>query len=272
MEPTFQPSGFSAAGALLVMFGYRPAEFGVCLDSNTLPDDSFRVTKIHPNFYEDIRTPVQISLGCHVKSASALFPDLNHGPSQLAGMTKRVAADMPPIQPVVLRRFRRFVKRFCRDQLQSLTFDPDEDFGFDEWLNNAPYTRARKRELHQAYYDVNLKNKVNVLVKAFIKAEFYEDAKHNRGIYSRHDAYKVLVGPYFKKFGDKLFDLPWFIKKIPVHLRPAHLMEKIQDYKKIFITDFSQFEATFVRPLMLIARMVHAWCLRKHPRDRKSVV
>lgn len=248
------------------MFGYRPAEFGIVLDHTTLPDASFRVRKIHPNFYDDIRTPVQISLGCHVKTASALFPDLNHGPSQLAGMTKRVAAAMPPIDQPTLRRFRRFVKRFLNSHLQSLTFDPDEDFDFQEWLDNAPYTRARKKELHRIYYAVNLKNKVELLVKAFIKAEFYEDPKHNRGIYSRSDAYKVLVGPYFKKFGDKLFDLPWFIKKIPVHLRPAHLLEKIQDYKKIFCTDFSQFEATFVKDLMLIARMVHCWCLRKHPR------
>lgn len=248
------------------MFGYRPAECGVTLGPTDIPDATFRVTKLHANFYEDIRKPVQVSLGCHIIGATAPFPDLNHGPSQLAGMSKRVAAAMPPINPQTYRRFRRFVKRFSNQHLQSLIIDPDEDFDFDTWIDNAPYKESRKEALRQVKARVNLRSKINTDVKAFVKPEFYESPKHVRGIYSRDDEYKVEVGPFFKIFGDKLFALRWFIKKIPVNDRPRYILEKLEGFIKLYCTDFSQYESTFVRALLLIERSLYAFALQKHPR------
>jgi len=65
-----------------------------------------------------------------------------------------VAADMPAIDRLTFRRFKRFVNKFCRKKLQSLIFDPTEQFGFQEWIDNAPYTQARKKELTKAYIKV----------------------------------------------------------------------------------------------------------------------
>ena len=254
-----------------MLFGYRPAEFGVVLKGNERPDKSFKVLKIHNNFYEDIRKPVQVSLGCHIEGATAPHPDLDHGPSQLACMTKRVAAEMPPISKQTLRRFRRFVKRFCKQHLQELIIDADEPFDFEEWISNAPYTEARRDELRAVKARLSLNSSISTVVAAFIKAEFYEEAKHLRGIYSRDDEYKVEVGPYFKKFGDKLFALEWFIKKIPVNDRPKHILEKLEGYINLFCTDFSQYESTFVRDLMLIERYVYVFSLQKHPLKDKII-
>lgn len=253
------------------MFGYRPAEYGVILGPNDLPDASFEVIKLHPNFYEDIRKPVQVSLGCHILGVTPLFPDLNHGPSQLAGMSKRVAAAMPPINQQTLRRFKRFVKRFAEKHLQALIIEPDEDFSFDKWIDNAPYKESRKQMLREVKNRINLDSTINTDIKAHIKLEPYEEPKHLRGIYSRDDEYKVEVGPYFKEFGDRLFSLEWFIKKIPVNKRPEHIMERMQGYVRLFCTDFSKFESTFVRQLLLIERYIYIFSLQKHPLKNKII-
>lgn len=260
-------SGFSAGGVqrIKVTYGYRPAEVGVVLQGNERPDPSFRVTKFRKGFYDQkARRSVRVSLGCHVKNVSLPVPDLNHGPSQLAGMTKRVAAEMPPIAAPRLRSFKRFVKRFCNRYLKELQFDETEDFSFDEWIENCPYAQYRKRELIRVRQEGLDLAKPKLKVKSFVKNENYMVPKHLRGIFSREDDYKCRVGPFMKKLGDRVFSLKWFIKKIPVPLRPEAILNKCDGYDKIFCTDFSQFEATFVRELMLINHWFYNWCLAKH--------
>lgn len=212
----------------------------------------------------DNRTPVRVSLGCHIEGATLPVPDMQHGPSQLAGMTKRVAAQMPEINRVVFRQFKRFVVRFCKKNLACLKFQSTETFEFEEWIANAPYPEYRKAELREVYKK-SLDSPVNAKVKAFIKDENYPDFKHVRGIYSRDDDYKVRVGPFFQKFGDRLFSTKYFIKKIPVLDRPKALFDKLQHYDKIFCTDFSQFESTFVKKLMNVEKWIYGFALSVHP-------
>jgi hypothetical protein len=266
-KPPFRV-GFLQVGLprIKIMYGYRPAEYGLKLTQGERPDASFRVTKIRSNFYNmDKREAVRVSLGCHVTGYSLPVPDLNHGPSILAGCTKRVAADMPPIQPHHLRRFFRFVKRFCNKHLRSLQFDESVTFNFEDWIESVDYPDYRKNELKRVYAN-SLVNRPNTEVKSFVKNEPYSEPKHFRGIYSRHDDYKVRCGPYFKKFGDRLFALKWFIKKIPLPMRPNALYEKLAKYDKIFCTDFSQYESTFVQELMKIEHWVYVnFALERHP-------
>ena len=214
------------------------------------------------------RRPVRVSLGCHVQGYSLPVPDLNHGPSILAGCTKMVAADMPRINRPFFRRFKRFVKRFLNKFCSTLRFSAEDEFDFEEWIDNAPYTLNRKSELRRVYEE-GLTRSPNLKVKAFAKNENYPEAKHLRGIYSRHDDYKVRVGPYFKKFGDRLFALPWFIKKISKPLHPTVITERLAKYSKYFCTDFSQFEATFVRQLLSVEQYVYRWTLQGHPRQKE---
>ncbi len=198
------------------------------------------------------------------------MPDLNHGPSLAAGMVKRVAALMPPIDPVRLKHFRKFCKRFYEKFLKEfLEFNGTETFDFDEWNdNNSSYNEARKQELREIKKQYEDKP-IDTTVDAFGKHEFNTDYKFPRGIFSRHDSYKCEVGPYFKQFGDRLFSTKWFIKKIPVSDRPAAILRKLDKFPRVFCTDFSQYESTFVKELLLIERMIYALSLKKHPqRDR----
>lgn len=214
------------------------------------------------------RRPVRVSLGCHVQGASLPVPDLNHGPSILAGCTKRVAAEMPPINRATLRRFKRFTRRFLERYCSSLRFSAEEEFSFDEWIDNVKYPQVRKDELRRVYQQ-GLTQKANTKVKSFVKNEPYEEPKHLRGIYSRHDDYKCRVGPYFKKFGDKLFALKWFIKKISKPDHPQVITDRLSKFAKYFCTDFSQFEATFVRQLLSIEQYVYRWTLEGHPLQKE---
>jgi len=228
-----------------------------------------RVTNIRKDFYNDIRKPVRVSLGPHILGATMPVPDLNHGPSQLTQISKRVGANMPNINRARLRSFKRFVKRFCRKYLTSLQFDDTEAFDFEEWIAEAPYEAYRKDELRQVYNELLERNEPSNKIKAFIKDEPYEDWKHLRGIYSRSDDYKVLVGPFFQKFGDRLFNLKYFIKKVPVELRPEWIVEKMGEYENLFCTDFSCYEATFVEKLMAIEHWVYMFALENHPDKKK---
>lgn len=270
MEESRFRFAFSLGGKDTYLYGYRPSEVGLPMDM--IPDQTYRIKTIHRDFYNNDRGIVRTSLGCHIDGVACPVPDLNHAPSQVIGAVKRVAAAMPQINRVTYRRFKRFVKRFLHNNCRDWIFDASESFDFHEWIVGAPYTQARKDELSRCYEKAQTmpkRSKKLTEVKAFVKDEDYEDYKHVRGIYSRSDFYKTLVGPFFKKFGDRMFSSKWFIKKIPVPDRPSAIMDKLSGYAKIFCTDFSQYEATFVRQLMQIELMVYDYVLQNHPMKKE---
>jgi hypothetical protein len=254
----------------MVLFGYRPSERGIILNDDEIPDNSYKLTSKSSSFYNSDRQPVRRSLGCHFDGAALPVPDMNYAPDQVAGATKRVAAKMPTINRCKLRKFKRFTTRFCKKHLTPFIFHQDEQFDFYEWINDAPYPDYRKQELIKVY-EASKNRKPKMTVKAFIKNEGYPAYKHVRGIYSRHDEYKVRVGPFFKKLGDIVFNLKWFIKKIPINLRPAAMKDKFGDNQNIFCTDFSQYEATFNQQLMSIELIVYRFLLKDHPMKEEII-
>lgn len=224
MEYIWQRGEFSVLGSCYrVLFGYRPAEQGLSA-LGLVPDPTFGLVRFTEDFCcNRERKVVRRSLGCNVIGFSCPSPDRYHGPSQLAGMVKRVAANMPPINRARLMDFFGFVKRFCKKHLGLLRFDQTEEFDFYDWIGEVNMPEHRRAELLEAYLR-GQDRQPDLRVKAFIKDEDYDDFKHVRGIYSRTDDYKVRVGPFFKKFGDRLFSLKWFIKKIPVPDRPRAIL------------------------------------------------
>lgn len=248
-------------------YGYRPSEIGLILGAEEKPDPSYRLRSRSANFNNSDRKPVRKSLGCHFDGAALPVPDLRYAPDQVAGATKRVAAKMPTINRTKLRKFKRFVRRWCVKYLSGHIFKSDEAFDFYEWIENTPYEAYRKNELIAVYENLG-NRRPRTKVKSFIKDEPYERFKHVRGIYSRDDEYKVRVGPFFQKVGDIIFSLPWFIKKIPIYKRPAWLLNKFADTPNLFCTDFSQYEATFVKELMNVELIVYRFLLQGHPQSK----
>lgn len=264
----FPPEGgFSVAGTRFYTYGYRHAEVMDFIPS--MPDASYR---LH-NFCcrERNRTPMRVSLGCHVLGAANPVPDITHSPSQVEGLIKRVATQMPVINQATLNRLKRYTVRFLKRNFAGKQFPYEENFDFDEYLEKTNYTLKRKQDLADVH-----KNPFNIdgkgyNVKGHTKDECYPEYKAFRGIHSRADDYKSRVGPFFQKLDKAIFSEPSFIKKIPVRHRAQWLSDKFRWARNFFMSDYSQFEATFGPALMQVELLIYKWFLDKNNRKNELI-
>jgi hypothetical protein len=196
------------------------------------------------------RPPVAVSLGCHTDGHADWHLDPHDPYTMAAGVCKRVASAPPQIDRKLLARFRLFVRSFVRKHFTPLACTSDTSL--DTWLSNTSYPEWRKRELREAFakWRGNLDPK-DLKVKSFMKDETYGEVKHARGIYSRSDLFKCLVGPTFKLIEAEVYSHESFIKHIPVKDRPEYITNLLQKVgAKYLQTDFTAFEAMFVREIM----------------------
>lgn len=204
----------------------------------------------------DRRPVVQASLGMEVPGAVMPHPDPGHTLTTVTGSMYRLGRKInrnEQIRP----RFRAFVKKWLKENLVPLS--PSLDTSFDYWIERTPYTLARKEELKRKFHDSNLSlstNDIKILkkffkMKCFVKDEVYETWKHARGINSRTDEFKCLVGPIIQLISNEVFSLPWFIKKIPIQDRPQYIIDMLYEVGATYFTsDFTSFEAHFTPDMM----------------------
>jgi hypothetical protein len=84
----------------------------------------------------------------------------------------------------------------------------------------------------------------------FMKDEQYPTFKYPRMINARSDEAKCYFGPWVSAAEKVLFGLPEFIKKIPQHERAENLTEALKNYFLIYASDFTSYEASFVKEIM----------------------
>ena len=256
-------------GTDFVTYGYRCQEVGLDFEPER-PDASYRLIGIDTR--EIPRKIMRVSLGCHLIGAANPVPDTNHAASIAQGAIKRVASAMPPLNRAKVRRLSRFCDRFLKKHFEP--FSSDELFDFDEWIQDTNYEAYRKDELREVYNNIMVKDATSAnfaeykKIKMFVKDECYLTYKFLRLICSRSDEYKTLVGPFFKKLGQKIFNSEWFIKKISLNDRPDAIYEKLRHFEKIFCTDFSKYEATFVKYLMKVEYRMYNYFLKNHPKKQ----
>jgi hypothetical protein len=183
-------------------------------------------------------------------------PCPGHTASSIAGISKRVAISTPAPERNTIREFSRFVALWLRHRSGLTPLSDDEIPSVMDWLATTPYTMARKTELLRIWEDCGGKPTKKQLqtVKCFIKDECYDTYKFCRGIYSRSDYAKCAFGPLVAAVSKQVFDLKWFIKKIPVIERPEAIynrLHKIGPYEYIF-TDYTAFESHFTNILMTV--------------------
>jgi len=89
-----------------------------------------------------------------------------------------------------------------------------------------------------------------------MKDEGYTEEKHVRGINSRTDAFKTMVGPIFKAIETVVYQDHHFIKHVPVAERPKYILDLLSKYKRIYASDYTAFEALFVKLLMMSCEFV----------------
>lgn len=197
------------------------------------------------------RPPVLVDLGCVVEGFCQPHADPHDPMTTLAGVAKRFAIKPPPVDPTMLRKFKAFVARWIKKNMRALP--QDSDTSVKTWLDSTSYPDHRKVELLEKWTRINghLDPKKHYKVKSFMKDETYPEYKHARGINSRSDEFKCKVGPIFRLIEKELFAKKWFIKKIPVHLRPEYIMERLYTVgAKYVATDYTAFESLFVKEIM----------------------
>lgn len=209
-----------------------------------------KVPKADPKPLE--RRPVSVSLGCHVDGISMPKPDLGHAETMLAGVCKRFATRTPKADMARLARFKVFVRNYIRRNYKPLA--PDVDTSIKAWLDGTNYPEWRKTELLVALDKFRLGEMTQEELfecASFMKDEFYTEPKHGRGINSRSDPFKCLVGPLFKLIETEVYKDHHFIKHVPVAKRPQYIRDLLlAEGVKFYASDYTAFEALFTRELM----------------------
>jgi hypothetical protein len=195
------------------------------------------------------RTVVLVSLGCGVRGFAPCHPAPDDPSTYLAGVMKRFASKSPDADPVLLQKLKSFVLKFCEENLKPLSCFADTSP--QRWLDHTSYPQWRKAEFIDLLNKFPEISEKHFKVKGFMKDETYPSFKHARGINARHDRFKLEVGPIFKLMEEEVYKLPWFIKHVPVALRPAHIRDRLYALgRKYFATDYTAFEALFTKELM----------------------
>jgi len=231
-----------------VAYGYRFSEFNSPIRADKIKDDvNFTV---HTWSDTDRRPPMCVSLGCHLNSFKMPFGDLSDTASSIAGVLKRTAFKHPPADCNLRSELAEFVRSWLLKNLSPL--NTQDDVSFNTWIEATKYSRRRKEELKKTFEAFDGKwKKRDLECKSFNKAESYSAWKHLRGINSRSDIFKCIVGPTFSAIEKVLFKMKWFIKKVPVSDRARHVWETMYSpTAQYYATDYSAFESHFDLQLM----------------------
>lgn len=227
------------------MYGYRVGEVNISgeLEVKT----SFKVELNHLAFVHTERRAAGVLHGPGFSGILMPKPDQFDLVSKLLGASKRAGCKVPEAYEGFYVEFSEFCDRWNRQNLVPLS--RDSDTSLENWLANTRYPEWRKQELREASKQ-RVSNRV-FEVNAFIKEECYPDFKYPRGIYSRTDKYKTMVGPIFKLIEDVVYRHHSFIKHVPVADRPKYIMNMLfRPGAKYASSDYTSFEALFVQRLM----------------------
>lgn len=211
--------------------------------------DNLTVVKRNRAPWVEGRKIAMVSSGVHVEGSHLPIPDPQHPDSLIIGIHKRFGYQPPEPDPEWLEEICGFTLNWCKKNLVPLP--PDSNTTVERWLRHTSYEAWRKKELYELAKNVeNPYDPVHSIVKSFQKEEQYEEYKYPRAINARSDYFKTMSGPIFKLIEEQLFALPWFIKKVPRHKWSEKIMNTLDPQARIIATDYSAFEAHFIRPIM----------------------
>lgn len=165
------------------------------------------------------------------------------------------------------------MRRWLADNLEPLL--EDEIMDFQHWIEEAPYPSYRKEQLRVANDTLESEGlkKRDLENKSFTKWETYEAFKHCRSINSRSDKFKCYSGPLFHSVEKKVFSNAHFMKFVPVKDRPATLVERLEGWKKFYVSDFTSFESSMVEPTMLAVEcQLYSYMLSKRPEAAAVII
>jgi len=190
--------------------------------------------------------------------------DRNDPETLRRALAKRVARQVPTPDAALRKKFVEFVKRWVAKHVT-----PVDVPSFDEWLESAPYTLSRKKELREVYEKLRglpPSRRQRSHVDSFVKLESYPEFKEARWINSRSDAFKVYSGPAFHAIEHQLYQLPYFIKHVPVPQRPALIRALRRAGRRYYENDYTAFESHFTPEFLKACELVlYRHALSRYP-------
>jgi hypothetical protein len=189
-----------------------------------------------------------ISAGCHVDGATLPTTD-DDLVTMLNANIKRICSKRNDIHNNALKAMMRYGSFFVK---QFKPLDVDVDLSVETWLGGTSYTESEKKyllELNQKI-DNTFKEKFMVAL-CFMKEESYLNiTKDARGIFSRTDALKTLIGPLIKQIENEVYKHKSFIKHVPVAERPAFIKDYLDTFGNVGESDYTAFESHFDEQFM----------------------
>jgi len=233
-----------------MLYGYNvdEVELDPLTDIHYLPKQRDTMLQTVATSNPEIRRPAMIGLNSMIKGGVFFRPNTSDPVSAGQGALKRLWHDRPVLNRRLLRRLKKFVGKWCREHLTPLTVD--DVLSFEEWLAQVNQPEKVKDEYRKAYSEfLNAERDPKFLKvkKGFVKKEFYDKPKYHRIISSPDDLEKVIQGPLAHAIEQKLFALPYFIKKIPRDKWPDYIASICEgEGLSCYNSDYESFEASFV--------------------------
>jgi len=201
---------------------------------------------------------------CAVRGYGPMCSDSNDPDTVHCSFKGRLLRDLPIPNRRILREFHAFVRQLLRDTVAKC-----QPLAFEEWLLTTTYTEGRKAELREANAQLRGGRPTRRQcqhVDSFVKTEYYTTWKLARMINSRCDAFKAWSGPRFKAIENVVYQLPQFVKHIPVADRPAAIARMKQAGSIYYQTDFKAFESAMTSQFMRVCECeLYKWCLGDNP-------
>lgn len=186
-------------------------------------------------------------LKCAVPDYAPLCLDTNDPETVGCAFRQRLLRQVPDPNPTLLQEFQAFVEEYVSHLPRARTLE------FEEWLEGTSYNEQRKNQLRAAHDELRggrPTRRQASHIDSFVKSESYPTYKHARMINSRSDAFKVFSGPMIKAVEQVVYELPEFIKHVPVPERPARVMSLFNPGCIYYATDFTAFESHFTPKLL----------------------
>jgi len=180
------------------------------------------------------------------------------------GYEKRLLRELPLPRAGVLSLLSWFVSRFLRKYVKKTRPMETED-----WLATTGYNENRKAQLRESATELRggvPNHHARMSINGFGKHESYPELKHERTINSRCDLVKVWAGPMIKAVENVVYELPWFIKHVPVPDRPPMIKALERAGRKYYISDYTAFESHMTPEVMrAVECQLYEWCLSSTP-------
>jgi hypothetical protein len=250
-------------------FGYRFGEVPMMPFPKLDPSAKVSVRRVMVE-----RMPMSVDLGMSIRGFAPPHVDVNDPRTVEHGLCCRFLSEVPQLRRQERLELRSFVRIFLKKFLKPL--DVGDIPSVDEYVEGLNQPCWRKAELLRSYYDSEWLGTTPLTwrINSFGKREFYEDYKPLRWINSRDDYTKVYYGPFMHALEKVVFDLPWFIKHVPVSERPEALKKKLFKAGAVYIqTDYSKFEKHFSPSLIRsVEGQLYKWMLQRFPGVADSYV